>query len=46
MKVPFTSTKPEGYELHSTKEYEVGDEKKDDKDSFGKEKFTITIYKK
>jgi hypothetical protein len=47
IKVPFTKIKPEGYELNSTKEHEVGEDKKDgDKDSIGKEKFTISIYKK
>lgn len=47
IKVPFGADKPEGYNLHSTQEYEVGDEKKeDDKDSIGKEKIVITIYKK
>jgi hypothetical protein len=47
LKVPFTLNKPEGYQLNSSKDYEVGDDKKEgDKDSIGKEKFTISIYKK
>jgi hypothetical protein len=35
IKVPYSDTKPEGYSLHSTKEFDIGDEK-----------ITITIYKK